>query len=147
MGSDDSGVCLPMKMTSLQAEIIQCEEMLKQISSDKDANSLIILDELGVTSSHSEALPLMWALSENLLCLKGALSLVATHNTYLRRLVTSTYALTDSITLLRFQICQDANLPQDASRRQEVLEDLDPALFSDQSFFSELTATKRLLAE
>ena len=107
---------------------------------------MILIDELGVTCSHSKALPIMWALSENLLCLKNTISLVATHNSYLRRFATSTYGLTDILTLVKFQICEERNLPVGQRAQQNILEDLDPALFADQSFYNQLVTNKREIA-
>lgn len=45
-----------------------------------NVRSLVLLDELGVTSAHTKALPHMWALAESLHCLKDTISLIATHN-------------------------------------------------------------------
>lgn len=110
-------------------------------------HSLVMLDELGVTTSHTKALPLMWALAENLLSLSDTITLIATHNSYLRRFASTTYALTDVLTLVKFQICEERNLPENCRDKQEVLQDLDPALFADQSFFNEMVANRRRIAE
>ena len=79
-----------------------------------------MLDELGVTTSHSRALPLMWAIAEHLLCLDGALSLIATHNSYLRRVV-QTYAMTDSLILVRYRLRDDLGEDSDAAASREAL--------------------------
>ena len=62
--------------------MVRCVDMLKQLT--HESTTLIFLDELGVTSAHAKAFPLMWALCEQLMCLSGTLSLIATHNSYLR---------------------------------------------------------------
>jgi len=33
--------------------------------------------------------------------------------------------------MLKFQICEERNLPENTKENQEILEDLDPALFGD----------------
>ena len=116
--------------------MVRCADMVKQLTSD--STTLIVLDELGVTSAHTKAFPLMWALSEQLISLSGTLCLIATHNSYLRPFATQTYGLTDVITMLKFQICEERNLPENTKETQEILEDLDPALFGDQAFFNQL---------
>ena len=87
--------------SSFEHELAQCSEMISQISTG-DVRTLILLDELGSTSSHSQALPYMWALSENLLCFDSTLTLISTHNARLRLFSTAIYQMTGLITLNRF---------------------------------------------
>lgn len=105
--------------------------MLKQISHG-NLRSLVLLDELGVTSTQSKALPLMWALSENLLCLKDSLTMIATHNSYLRRIVSS-YGLTYALLLVRYKISDlGQDQEEEKDKKEQVMQDLDPAEFDDQ---------------
>ena len=79
--------------------------------------SLVLLDELGSTSSHSQALPYMWALSENLLCLDSILTLISTHNERLRLFSTAIYKMSGLLTLNRFQISDEVILPDSFKER------------------------------
>ena len=131
--------------SSLQSELHLCEEMLKQMTTSNTTSSLVMLDELGVTTSHSRALPLMWGIAENLHCLNGALTLIATHNSYLRRVV-QTYALTESLILVRYRLRDDLGDETNVLSSREALEDLDPALFDDTDFYRHLMANKHHIA-
>ena len=115
------------------------------MATSNTTSSLVMLDELGVTTSHSRTLPLMWAIAENLLCLNGALALIATHNSYLRRVI-HTYSLTDSLIIVRYRLRDDLGDVTNALASREALEDLDPALFDDTDFYRHLMANKHHIA-
>jgi len=82
----------------------------------------------------------MWSVCENLLCLDKCLTLVATHNTYLTQIV-NTYRATQQVTLSRFQIMAESQT------RVEILTELDPQLFCDSDFYTDVVSAKQQISD
>jgi DNA mismatch repair ATPase MutS len=65
--------------------------------------TLVLLDELGATSAPSKSLPYMWALAEAFLAEEKTVTLLVTHNSWVRHL-SNVYPCTAGWTTNKFKL-------------------------------------------